>query len=181
MDRELARLSRFISLVLRHKPETIGLVIDREGWADLDELITKAAGHGMTLDRQLVARIVAENDKQRFAFSPDGRRIRANQGHSVEVDLKLPQEVPPPELFHGTADRNLESIRASGLHSGSRLHVHLSPDAETATKVGARHGRPAVLVVASGAMHADGHAFFRSENGVWLTQAVPVRFIRFPD
>src|SRR5262249_39421691 len=122
----------------------------------------------------------AESDKQRFALSADGARIRANQGHSVDIDLALPAIAPPDRLYHGTADRNLASIEATGLNAGSRQHVHLSPDAETATKVGARHGRPVVLEVESGAMYRDGHRFFRSENGVWLTDHVPARYIRIP-
>jgi len=181
MERKLVGLSRFMSLVLRHKPEEIGLALDREGWADLDELIAKARAHGQPLDRDLIMRIVAENEKQRFAVSADGRRIRARQGHSVNVNLALAAVIPPPELYHGTALRHLESIRAAGLNPGSRQHVHLSPDAETAVRVGARHGKPVVLVVASAAMHQAGHAFYRSENGVWLTDAVPASFIRFPD
>lgn len=181
MNRDLVRKSRFLSLVLRHKPQEIGLRLDGEGWADIDELIEKARGHGQMLDRETVGHIVETSDKQRFALSSDGKRIRANQGHSVDVDLALPAQMPPAELFHGTAERNLVSIRASGLNAGSRLHVHLSPDAETAAKVGARHGKPIVLVVSSGAMHAAGHTFFRSDNGVWLTVAVPVAFIRFPE
>lgn len=180
MNRDLVSLSRFLSLVLRHKPEEIGLRLDGEGWADVGELVEKARARGHMLDRETVGLIVETSDKQRFALSPDGQRIRANQGHSVDIDLALPAEVPPAELFHGTAERNLASIRESGLHAGSRRHVHLSLDAQTATKVGARHGRPVVLVVASGAMHEAGQAFFRAENGVWLTAAVPVRFIRFP-
>ena len=181
MNRDLVRMSRFLSLVLRHKPEEIGLQLDGEGWVDIGELVEKARAHGQMLDRDTVDRIVATSDKQRFALSRDGRRIRANQGHSVDIDLALPVQMPPAELFHGTAVSNLGSIRATGLHAGSRRHVHLSPDEETAIKVGARHGRPVVLVVASAAMHAAGHAFYRSENGVWLPAAVPVGFIRVPD
>jgi putative RNA 2'-phosphotransferase len=129
----------------------------------------------------VLERIVAENDKKRFAFSPDGQRIRANQGHSVAVDLALAPIQPPQTLFHGTAARYLESIRARGLHSGERLHVHLSGDVATATKVGARHGKPVVLTVRSGDMAAAGHVFYRSDNGVWLTTAVPANFLDFPD
>jgi len=180
VDRKLVGFSRFMSLVLRHKPEEIGLVLDREGWASLDELVTKARAHGQPLDRELVLQIVAESEKQRFALSADGQRIRANQGHSIEVDLALPAMIPPADLYHGTAERHLPSIRASGLNSGSRTHVHLSPDRETATRVGARHGKPAVLTIASGEMHKEGYIFHRSENGVWLTDVVPVAFIRFP-
>ncbi|MGE0767581.1 MAG: RNA 2'-phosphotransferase [Hyphomicrobiaceae bacterium] len=180
MDRGLVASSKFLSLVLRHKPDEIGLTLDGEGWADLDELIANARSHGQQLDRELVLRIVAENEKQRFAVSSDGRRIRANQGHSLDVDLALSAAVPPAELYHGTALGNLASIRETGLNPGRRQHVHLSLDAQTATRVGARHGKPVVLTIASQAMHRAGHAFYCSENGVWLTAAVPVSFIRFP-
>jgi len=180
MDRKLVGSSRFMSLVLRHKPDEIGLVLDREGWADLDELVAKARDHGQALDRAIVMRIVAENEKQRFAVSPDGCRIRANQGHSLDVDLALTPVGPPAELFHGTAARNLDSIRTEGLNSGRRQHVHLSADCDTALRVGSRHGAPIVLRIDAGGMYSQGHAFYRSENGVWLTGAVPVAFIRFP-
>lgn len=181
MDRAMVGISHFMSLVLRHKPEEIGLELDAEGWADLDALVARACAHGQELDRDLVLRIVAESDKQRFAVSADGRRIRANQGHSVRVDLALPAVVPPAVLYHGTASRNLESIRQNGLNAGSRQHVHLSANEETAVRVGARHGAPVVLTIDSQAMHAAGHAFYRSENGVWLTDTVPRAFIGFPD
>jgi putative RNA 2'-phosphotransferase len=121
--------------------------------------------------------VVAESDKQRFALSPDGSRIRANQGHSVEVDLGLDPRTPPEVLYHGTASRFVDSIRGSGLHAGSRTHVHLSSDVETARRVGQRHGSPVVLTIAAGRMHRDGRAFYRSENGVWLTAAVPAEYI----
>lgn len=180
MDRQLVKLSRFLSMVLRHDPASIGLVLDANGWADVDLLIAKAQASGQPLDRDRLHRIVADSDKQRFALSPDGARIRANQGHSVEIDLALEPIEPPDRLYHGTADSNLASIVATGLNRGSRQHVHLSSDAATATKVGARHGRPVVLEIKSGLMHREGHRFFRSENGVWLTEHVPVGYIRFP-
>jgi len=124
--------------------------------------------------------VVATNDKRRFSFSDDGLRIRANQGHSVEVDLKLQARQPPELLYHGTVARFVESIRGQGLVRGSRLHVHLSPDEETARRVGRRRGRPVILVVEAGRMHRDGHPFFLSANGVWLTDAVPPEYLRFP-
>lgn len=181
MDRELVPLSRFLSLVLRHDPATIGLRLDAQGWADVAELLTKAAAHGKPIERAVLERIVRENDKQRFALSPDGQRIRANQGHSIAVDLDLAPVTPPDRLYHGTAARNLDLIRANGLHSGARQHVHLSGDVATATRVGARHGKPVVLTVRSGDMAAAGHTFYRSDNGVWLTAAVPVHFLDFPE
>jgi putative RNA 2'-phosphotransferase len=180
MATDLERVSRFLSLVLRHKPEEIGLVLDANGWADVEDLIRLANLRGAGLTRPLLDRVVAESDKKRFAFSEDGRRIRASQGHAVEVDLALPPVEPPEFLFHGTASRFLESIRATGLHSGSRQHVHLSLDETTATAVGRRHGRPVVLVVRAREMAAAGHTFFISANGVWLTERVPVQFIEFP-
>lgn len=179
MNAALVRISKFVSKVLRHAPESVGLRLDEAGWVDVDELLAAAAGAGIALDRPTLERVVAENDKQRFALSADGRRIRASQGHSVTVELGLEPRTPPDVLFHGTADRNLDSIRAQGLLPGRRTHVHLSVDEETAVKVGSRHGRPVVLRVLSGEMHRAGHSFFRSENGVWLTAAVPPRHIDF--
>lgn len=180
MATDRVRTSKFLSLVLRHKPEEIGLTLDGNGWADVEDLIRLSNEHGTRLTRSLLEQIVAENDKQRFALSEDGRRIRANQGHSVQVDLALPPSQPPGLLYHGTASRFVDSIRASGLHSANRQHVHLSPDVSTATKVGQRHGRPVVLVVRAGEMFTAGHTFFLSANGVWLTERVPLEFIRFP-
>ncbi len=180
MDRDIVAKSRFMSLVLRHKPAEIGLILDAFGWAQVSDLVEKARVHGVLLTPELVAEIVATSDKQRFALSADGRMIRANQGHSVAIDLGHSPRSPPERLYHGTAARNLASIQTSGLHAGERRHVHLSPDAETAVKVGKRHGRPVVLMVDSRAMLGAGHVFYRSENGVWLTDAVPARFIIFP-
>jgi len=177
MDRSLVPLSRFISLVLRHDPGHVGLRLDEEGWTDIDELLAAAARAGKDLTRPLLERIVAENDKQRFRLSPDGRRIRANQGHSIPVDLGLAPQVPPETLFHGTARRFLESIREHGLIKGKRHQVHLSADPLTAHQVGGRHGPPVILRVAAGRMHAASHVFFRSANGVWLTDHVPPSFL----
>jgi putative RNA 2'-phosphotransferase len=174
------RISKFLSLVLRHQPETIGLVLDPEGWANVEELLQKTGAQGVPLTHELLREVVEMNDKQRFRFSEDGRSIRANQGHSVDVDLKLDRKEPPAMLFHGTADRFLASIRERGLTSGTRQHVHLSKDRDTAMKVGKRHGRPVVLEVRSEAMHHAGFLFFLSDNGVWLTESVPVVFLSFP-
>jgi len=169
--------SKFLALVLRHDPGRIGLRLDDAGWADIEELIARAAGHH-PLTRPLIERAVAENDKRRYAISEDGRRIRARQGHSVAVDLDLPAVTPPAVLYHGTATRFLEAILREGLDRRSRQHVHLSADIGTATRVGARHGRPVVLCVDAAAMVAAGHVFHLSENGVWLTDAVPPGFLR---
>lgn len=181
MDPQLVRVSKFMSLVLRHDPGKIGLALDPNGWAAVDDLLAGAARAGVRIDREALERVVAENEKKRFALSDDGTRIRASQGHSVQVDLELEPRIPPEVLYHGTASRSIDSIRTSGLHSAKRTHVHLSADEATARSVGQRHGRPVVLTVAAGRMHRDGHPFFRSENGVWLTDAVPVQYIGFGD
>jgi putative RNA 2'-phosphotransferase len=173
-------ISKFLSYVLRHAPDSIGLNLDANGWADVDELLAKAADKaGRRIDLDTLRGVVAENDKQRFTLSEDGRRVRAAQGHSVAVDLDLAPSEPPPRLYHGTATRNLDAILAEGLKPGRRLQVHLSLEPETARKVGARHGKPSVLTVDAGAMHGDGHQFFRADNGVWLTDSVPARYLSF--
>ena len=169
--------SKFLSLILRHKPEEIGLTLDPNGWAGIDELIALAKLRGTQLSRMQIETIVAESDKQRFAISADGSMIRANQGHSVDIALDLAPQTPPEQLFHGTATRFLDSIRTSGLHSASRQHVHLSSDHATAEKVGSRHGKPVILIVESGRMARDGHLFYLSQNGVWLTDNVPAKYL----
>ncbi|MGL6074680.1 MAG: RNA 2'-phosphotransferase [Fimbriiglobus sp.] len=181
MAANLVKLSKFLSLVLRHEPEAIGLTLDEAGWASVEELIRLANSKGTRLTGELLRQIVAESDKQRFAFSEDGLKIRANQGHSVEVNLDLPPVLPPEFLYHGTATRFVESIRATGLNSGSRQHVHLSADVPTATTVGQRHGKPAVLTIRAQAMHQAQHLFWLSKNGVWLVNDVPPEFIDFPE
>jgi putative RNA 2'-phosphotransferase len=175
------RVSKFLSLVLRHKPGKIGLALDDQGWADIGELIEKARASGVALTRELITEVVATSDKQRFALDTKGERIRANQGHSIAVELGLEPAAPPAMLFHGTAKKSLPAIHAEGLKRGRRQHVHLSPDEETAIKVGRRHGRPVVLRIAAARMAATGHAFFLSTNGVWLTDCVPSEFIAFPN
>lgn len=179
--KRLERVSKFLSLILRHQPDVIEIALDVSGWADIATLLAQAEKHGKAISRDELLEVVETSDKQRFAISEDGQRIRANQGHSVEgVDLGLAKETPPDILYHGTASRFIESILASGLRQGSRHHVHLSAHLDTAAKVGARHGKPVVLTVASGQMQAQGYAFYRSQNGVWLTDSVPVEFIHFP-
>lgn len=175
---ELVSASKFLSLVLRHQPDVIGLSLDAEGWADIDALMRLAQGH-KPLTLALIEAVVENNNKQRFAISEDGQRIRARQGHSIDVDLGFVPVTPPARLYHGTATRFVASIRREGLVKRSRRHVHLSADADTATNVGARHGTPAILIVHAAEMVAAGHAFYRSENGVWLTDAVPADFIDF--
>jgi putative RNA 2'-phosphotransferase len=173
--------SKFLSLVLRHKPETIGVTLDPQGWIEVETLLEAMARHGHALTRPDLERLVSESDKQRFALSEDGKRIRTNQGHSVEVDLALTAQAPPELLYHGTVDRFLDSIRATGLDKRQRHHVHLSADVRTASKVGERRGKPVILEIDSGQMHKEGHRFFLSENGVWLVDHVPAQFITFPD
>lgn len=176
MDRSAK--SRFLSYVLRHRPDAIGLRLDAQGWVALDELLAALAAHGRPTRRDELVEIVRSSDKQRFALRDD--RIRASQGHSVPVDLGLVPQEPPQVLYHGTVARALASIRREGLIKGSRTHVHLSADRETALKVGARRGQPVLLRVSAAAMHTAGHAFFCSDNGVWLVEAVPPRFLTFP-
>jgi putative RNA 2'-phosphotransferase len=179
MNAQLVAISKFLSLVLRHKPQEIGITLDAEGWVPVEDLMAAAARHGRPITREQLDEVVATNDKKRFAFSPDGQLIRANQGHSVEVDLGLVAVEPPELLYHGTVARFLESIREKGLVRGNRHHVHLSADRETATRVGQRRGRPVVLVVGAGRMQRDGYEFFRSDNGVWLTESVPSIYLQY--
>ena len=164
--------SKFLSLILRHKPQLVGLELDEHGWAQVDELcrLTK-------IDRATLEQIVASDDKRRYSFSDDGRLIRANQGHSIPVDVELAELEPPEILFHGTGEKSVASIKLRGLMKMSRLYVHLSADIETARKVGMRHGVPKVFRVKSLRMFADGYKFFRSVNGVWLTERVPANYL----
>jgi putative RNA 2'-phosphotransferase len=173
--------SKFLSLVLRHAPEKIGVELDENGWIDVEILLEAMARNGKTLTRSDLERIVTENDKKRFAFSENGLRIRANQGHSVEVDLALQPCIPPELLFHGTPEGFVASILSTGLNKGQRHHVHLSADRLTATKVGERRGLPIILEVQAGEMHRTGHIFYKSENGVWLVDAVPAVYISAPN
>lgn len=177
MKDSLTPASKLLSLVLRHRPEAIGLSLDEGGWAKVDELLLRLQAAGKPIDCAVLEEIVAKSDKKRFAFSSDRTRIRASQGHSIGVDLGLQPAAPPPQLFHGTASRFLDSILASGLEPRERHHVHLSADIDTATSVGRRHAQPVVLAVDAGGMHAAGLRFYRSENGVWLTDAVPPRYL----
>lgn len=181
MVNQLESTSKFLSYVLRHQPDAIGLKLDGEGWADVSELISLANSNGRDLTLDLMKEVVATNDKKRFAFSEDGTRIRASQGHSVVIELGLEPVTPPDVLFHGTATRFLDSIREKGLIPGSRRHVHLSAELETATAVGRRHGKPTVLRIKSLEMNNSGHEFFLSDNRVWLTPSVPVEFLIFED
>jgi len=171
------RASKFLSLVLRHRPETIGVVLDNGGWVDIEDLRAAIAKHGHPISREELETVVAESDKQRFVIDRTTDRIRANQGHSVDVDLGLPESVPPDVLYHGTPIRDLESILTEGLLKKGRHAVHLSPDVATAHSVGSRRGAHVVLTVNAGAMQADGHRFSVSANGVWLTDSVPPQYL----
>ncbi|MDF0516249.1 RNA 2'-phosphotransferase [Bradyrhizobium yuanmingense] len=171
------QLSKFLSLILRHQPETIGLVLDSHGWAGIDDLVAKANAAGTKFGRDDLLRVVAESDKKRFSLSPETDRIRAAQGHSVSVELGLAPQEPPSILYHGTATRFVEAILSEGLKPQARQQVHLSSDEATAQRVGQRHGKPHIFKVDAGSMHAKGFKFFRAENGVWLTDHVPPEFL----
>ena len=178
MDRgRRVKVSKLLSFGLRHDPAALGLVLDANGWVAVGDVLAGLAKHGEEVTRADLEEVVATSDKQRFALSEDKARIRANQGHSVDVDLGLAPSVPPELLFHGTSAKVEDAIRREGLRAGERTHVHLSVDEETARRVGARRGEPCVLRVDSGAMAREGFTFHRSDNGVWLTDAVPRRFL----
>lgn len=171
------KISRFLSLVLRHKPQVLGLNLDEHGWCSVEQLIKKMNENGRKIDRALLESIVREDNKQRYSFNEDGTCIRANQGHSVRVDLELKSVKPPKVLYHGTVKRFLDSILKTGIQKGNRQHVHLSGDIDTATNVGSRRGKPVIIEVDSQRMYNDGFEFYISENKVWLTYQVPVEYI----
>lgn len=178
-SKQLNEVSKFLSYVLRHEPQSIGLQLDTEGWAAIDSLIAGAAKEGRVLDRELILAVVSSSDKKRFFISNDAQYIRAVQGHSTEnVNLQYIEKEPPQILYHGTATRFLESIQQQGLIAGSRHHVHLSQDIATAIAVGQRYGKPVVLKIEALRMYQQGLKFFQPENGVWLTDHVPTHFIR---
>ncbi|MDR0230066.1 MAG: RNA 2'-phosphotransferase [Flavobacteriaceae bacterium] len=170
-------IGKFISLILRHEPSKIGLVLDTNGWANVEELIQKCGKHRVVFSRKELDEIVATNNKSRYSFDETGTKIRANQGHSIDVDLELQAIVPPEYLYHGTADRFLGAIKVEGIRKMSRQHVHLSQDKETAVTVGSRHGKVIVLTILTGQMHKDGVLFYQSANGVWLTDFVDKKYI----
>ena len=175
--RRLVRTSKYLSLHLRHRPERLGLSLAPGGWVEVDALLAAAARDGHPISRAELDQVVAGSDKQRFGFDPSGTRIRANQGHSVAVDLQLEPAEPPAALYHGTGARSAAAIGRDGLRKMRRHHVHLSSDARTARRVGARHGEPVVFAVDATAMRRAGHLFYRSANGVWLTERVPPEFL----
>ncbi|SDD57366.1 RNA 2'-phosphotransferase [Pedobacter soli] len=180
MDEKITKgISKFLSFVLRHSPETIGLSLDENGWANVDELLQKSSRDGKILTIEMLTHVVESNDKKRFAFNNDKTKIRASQGHSIEIELNLMAVTPPEQLYHGTVAKYLEGIKKEGLLKMSRQHVHLSKDKETAVKVGSRRGLAQILTVNAGEMHRDGFQFFLSDNGVWLTDSVPENYIAF--
>jgi putative RNA 2'-phosphotransferase len=180
-EKALTVASKFLSFVLRHQPESIGIKLDAGGWVAVDTLLARCRAHGRPLSRETLETIVATSPKRRFALSDDGTRIRASQGHSVAVELGYAPAAPPECLYHGTVASSLPAIRKGGLQRMKRHHVHLSTEAETAHAVGARRGRPVILRIAAGRMHRDGHVFYLSANGVWLTDHVPPQYVDEPD
>lgn len=181
MDERLKRISKFLSYVLRHNPNELGLDLDPGGWANMDTLIERARAQGRSLTRPLIHDVISAGDKTRFTLSEDTSKIRANYGHSIEVDLDLAPTPPPDRLYHGTAQHALPSIRSDGLRPQSRQYVHLSPTPAEAKAVGKRHGPPVVLAIDAPALHDAGYTLYRSTNSVWLTRRVPPQFIRFDD
>jgi putative RNA 2'-phosphotransferase len=177
MDRNLVTLSKFLAKHLRHTPEALGLQLQPGGWVSVDDFLAASERVGFTITYDELIECIETNDKKRFSFDDTGDLMRANQGHSVEVDLQLEEKEPPDVLFHGTVERFLASIMAEGLKKGKRHHVHLSKDTETARKVGARRGKPIILQVDAGKLYGQGYKFFLSVNGVWLTDTVPANFL----
>lgn len=177
-EKESVKISKFLSLVLRHQPETIGITLNEHGWTDVPVLITKMNESGMTLTMDVLEHIVDTNPKKRFAFNETRDKIRASQGHSVDIALGYEAKVPPDVLYHGTSEANVTTILQTGLQKMQRHHVHLSKDKETAMMVGQRHGKPRIFEVDAITMNRDGHLFYISENGVWLTDHVPGEYLK---
>lgn len=171
-------MGRFLSLILRHSPQTIGITLDKFGYANIDELISQMNKHGKHIDFDTLKLIVDTNNKKRYSFNQDFTKIRANQGHSINVDLQLTEKIPPNELYHGTATRFLDSIMKEGIKKQSRQYVHLSKDIDTAIKVGKRHGQVVILILDTAKMYQDGVKFYLSDNGVWLTDYVNPKYIK---
>ncbi len=179
-EARLVKISKYLSKHLRHRPERLGLELEPGGWVGVDALLRACARQRFPIDRAELEEVVWRNDKRRFAFDESETKIRAQQGHSIPVDLELEPVEPPPVLYHGTAERNVAAILDYGLEKMGRHHVHLSPDAVTAERVGGRRGRAVVLTVDAGAMRRDGWPFYRSGNGVWLVDRVPPEYLRVP-
>nr|WP_218965910.1 RNA 2'-phosphotransferase [Snodgrassella communis] len=180
LNKQLNKTSKFLSYILRHQPETIGITLDTDGWVNIDNLIMQANQHAEPLTRELLERVVKTSDKKRFTISDDGLKIRAAQGHSTQqVKISHVEQTPPEFLYHGTATRFINSIKKQGLVSGNRHYVHLSDNVKTANKVGERHGKPVVLKVKALQMYQQGFKFYFADNGVWLTNAIPNTFLIF--
>jgi putative RNA 2'-phosphotransferase len=179
-EKETIKASKFLSLILRHEPERVGLTLGEAGWVSVEELLQAVNRNGVALSLEQLKHVVATSDKKRYAFSEDGLRIRASQGHSVEVDLQYPPQTPPEILYHGTATRFLDGIRKDGLQRMGRHDVHLSAETKVTFQVGGRHGKPVLLTIRAGDMHRAGSVFRCSANGVWLVNHVPAAFIEFP-
>ncbi|MDJ0773364.1 MAG: RNA 2'-phosphotransferase [Mastigocoleus sp. MO_167.B18] len=177
----LIKVSKYLSRHLRHQPEKIGITLKKGGWVKVDELLRACKKNGFPISRWELDEVVANNDKKRFSFDETGNLIRANQGHSVKIDLQLVSQIPPDILYHGTGHKSIESILTNGLSKMSRHHVHLSADITTAQKVGARHGKPIVLLVHAMVMHKNGYLFYCSENGVWLVDNVPPKYLQIQE
>ena len=173
----LTNLSRYMSLILRHKPEVIGITLDEHGWANVNDLICGIEKNNPGFNMDILEQIVRTDSKQRYSFNDDKSLIRANQGHSVNVDVELKEKEPPEYLYHGTGEKYVKSINQDGLIPKSRLYVHLSKDIKTAENVGKRHGKEVVYRINSGQMYRDGYKFYLSENGVWLIKEVPVKYL----
>jgi putative RNA 2'-phosphotransferase len=176
-SQQLKTISKRLSLILRHRPDSVGLELGEGGWVRVDDLLAAIANSGTEVSHPVLRRVVAENDKQRFEFSDDGLRIRARQGHSAEVDLGFQPATPPDVLYHGTATKNLDAILANGLNKGRRHHVHMSTDQQTMIAVATRHGKPVLLSIDATRMHADGYEFYVTGNHVWLTDHVPPSYL----
>ena len=180
-EKQTSHISKFLSLVLRHQPETIDIQLDQNGWADVNELIEKANKYGIKLDRETLNHIVETNSKKRFAYSDSLDKIRASQGHSIEIELGYTNQKPPEILYHGTGEKSVQAIIHKGLEKRNRQHVHLSGDIETALKVGQRHGKPFIFKILAGQMFNDNFQFYISDNGVWLTDNVPTKYLKRND
>jgi putative RNA 2'-phosphotransferase len=174
---ETTKISKALSYVLRHNPASAGIKLDENGWASVDELFSTFRVAGRAINREVLKHVVDTNNKKRFSFNDDFTKIRASQGHSIEVDLNYAESAPPAILYHGTTEKFLSAILKTGLQKMNRHHVHLSNSVETAVNIGQRRGKPVVLAIKSGEMFEEGHSFYKSDNGVWLTEAVPVKFI----
>lgn len=173
---DMTKLSRFLAYILRHNPSAVGITLDEHGWANVDGLIISVQNAGRNINIKILEEIVASDEKGRFSFNEDKSKIRASQGHSFLVDLELEEETPPDILYHGTAEKYIESIRKKGIEKRNRNFVHLSLNESTAIKVGARHGNPVILEIDAGRMYNDGYKFYLSTNGVWLTKFVPFEY-----